>query len=98
MEIGSPMASMYVLGHPDHYVSHTYVPFAWRSYSLFVKSFWAADDVSLDDAGSVHEEKVMVSKSSGQFVPGSSVDDYRFRPVVHQNLSLFEWIQCSDKQ
>ncbi|KAJ7860180.1 hypothetical protein B0H13DRAFT_1639635, partial [Mycena leptocephala] len=32
MEIGSPMAVMYVLGNPDHYCSHKYVNFAWRSY------------------------------------------------------------------
>ncbi|KAJ7723247.1 hypothetical protein B0H16DRAFT_1334249, partial [Mycena metata] len=98
MEIGSPMASMYVLGHPDHYSSHTYVPFAWRSYALFVKAFWAADEVDLDDDKQTSEEKVMLTKHNGQFVPGSSVDDYRFRPVVHQNLNLFEWIQCSHKQ
>lgn len=30
MEIGSPMASMYLLGNPDHYASHTYVNFPWR--------------------------------------------------------------------
>ena len=27
MEIGSPMASMYLLGNPDHYTSNTFVPF-----------------------------------------------------------------------
>ncbi|KAF8176752.1 hypothetical protein K438DRAFT_1510921, partial [Mycena galopus ATCC 62051] len=40
MEIGSPMASMYVLGNPDHYKSHTYVNFAWRPFAIFVKRFW----------------------------------------------------------
>ncbi|KAJ7753767.1 hypothetical protein B0H16DRAFT_1316668, partial [Mycena metata] len=97
MEIGSPMAAMYVLGHPDHYASHTYIPFAWRSYALFVRSFWSAHDIVLEDAD-VKEEKVLVTRFEGQFVPGSSVDDYRFRPFVHEDLTLFEWIQCSDKQ
>ncbi|KAJ7161111.1 hypothetical protein C8R46DRAFT_865460, partial [Mycena filopes] len=64
MEIGSPMASMYLLGNPDHYASHQYVPFAWRPY----------------------------------FVPSSGVDDYRYRPVVYSNLTLFEWIQSSEKK
>ncbi|KAJ7758274.1 hypothetical protein B0H16DRAFT_1313890, partial [Mycena metata] len=97
MEIGSPMAAMYVLGNPDHYASHTYVPFAWRSYALFVRAFWASNDIVLDDEG-VKEEKVTVTRFEGQFVPGSSVDDYRYRPFVHENLNLFEWVQCSDKQ
>jgi len=32
MEIGSPMASMYLLHNPDHYVSHKFIPFWWRSF------------------------------------------------------------------
>ncbi|KAI0769475.1 hypothetical protein BC629DRAFT_1270112, partial [Irpex lacteus] len=31
-EIGSPMASMYLLGHSDHYTSHQFQRFYWRSY------------------------------------------------------------------
>ena len=27
LEIGSPMASMYLLGNPDHYTSHTFINF-----------------------------------------------------------------------
>ena len=32
MEIGSPMASMYLLENPDHYTSHKFIPFWWKSY------------------------------------------------------------------
>jgi hypothetical protein len=32
MEIGSPMACMYLLGNPDHYTDHTFVPFYWQSF------------------------------------------------------------------
>ena len=32
MEIGSPMASMYLLENPDHYTSHKFVPFWWKSF------------------------------------------------------------------
>ena len=32
MEIGSPMASMYLLQNPDHYTSHKFIPFWWRSF------------------------------------------------------------------
>ena len=32
LEIGSPMASMYLLGNPDHYTSHTFINFYWRSF------------------------------------------------------------------
>jgi len=32
MEIGSPMASMYLLQNPDHYTSHQFIPFFWKSF------------------------------------------------------------------
>ena len=31
-EMGAPMIAMYLLGNPDHYTSHMFVPFYWRSY------------------------------------------------------------------
>ena len=40
MEIGSPMASLYLLGNPDHYTSHIFVPFWWRSYVNEVCRGW----------------------------------------------------------
>ncbi|KAF8813078.1 hypothetical protein BYT27DRAFT_7085327, partial [Phlegmacium glaucopus] len=32
IEIGSPMASMYLLQNPDHYTSHKFIPFWWKSF------------------------------------------------------------------
>ena len=32
LEIGGPMASMYLLGNPDHYTSHKFVVVHWRSF------------------------------------------------------------------
>ncbi|KIM72479.1 hypothetical protein PILCRDRAFT_81835, partial [Piloderma croceum F 1598] len=34
MEIGGPMASLYILGNPDHYTDHRFVPFYWRGYFI----------------------------------------------------------------
>ena len=31
-EIGGPMACMYLLGHPDHYTSHTFKTCYWYPY------------------------------------------------------------------
>ncbi|KAJ7836436.1 hypothetical protein B0H13DRAFT_1652104 [Mycena leptocephala] len=59
MEIGSPMASMYILGNPDHYCSHKY---------------------------------------DGSYLAWSIVDDYRFRPLIYENVNLYEWVQCSEKK
>ncbi|KAJ6562188.1 hypothetical protein B0H19DRAFT_942776, partial [Mycena capillaripes] len=95
MEIGSPMASLYLLGNPDHYTSHKYVPFAWRSYVQFVRSFWIEDvqNDGADEYGRDDEERIPICRLDGKFVPTSGVDDYRYRPSVYNNLNLFEWIQ-----
>jgi hypothetical protein len=40
VEIGGPMAAMYMLGNPDHYTSHTFVPFYWKQYVSYVLRAW----------------------------------------------------------
>ncbi len=40
LEIGSPMAALYLLENPDHYTSHEFVPFWWRSYVSEVRRAW----------------------------------------------------------
>jgi len=32
LEIGGPMASMYLLGNPDHYTSHKFQVVYWKNY------------------------------------------------------------------
>ncbi|KAJ7448098.1 hypothetical protein FB451DRAFT_1053975, partial [Mycena latifolia] len=99
MEIGSPMASMYLLGYPDYYASHKYVPFAWRPYVQFVRNFWIPPSIDDDlEDGRDEEEKVPIARLDGKFVASSGVDDYRYRPVVYTNVTLYEWIQCSKKK
>ncbi|KAJ7807890.1 hypothetical protein B0H13DRAFT_1479835, partial [Mycena leptocephala] len=90
MEIGSPMASMYLLGNPDHYASHKYVTFAWRQYVQFVRGFWVEamkeEEEEEDEdswSGKDNEERVPISRMDGKFVPSSGVDDYRYRPAVY---------------
>ncbi|KAH7918322.1 hypothetical protein BV22DRAFT_1108389 [Leucogyrophana mollusca] len=40
MEIGAPMASLYLLGNPDHYTSHSFVPFYWKSFVHKARNDW----------------------------------------------------------
>ncbi|KAJ7122510.1 hypothetical protein C8R43DRAFT_847118, partial [Mycena crocata] len=98
MEIGSPMASMYLLGNPDHYKSHEYVNFAWRSYVAFVRNFWGKQTKPVNDTDEDKEDLLTVRNQDGTFVAASVVDDYRYRPVIYESLNLYEWIQCSEKK
>jgi hypothetical protein len=40
MEIGGPMASLYLLGNPDHYASHEFVTVYWKNYVREVFKSW----------------------------------------------------------
>ncbi|KAJ7137593.1 hypothetical protein C8R43DRAFT_893465, partial [Mycena crocata] len=44
------------------------------------------------------DESVPLGKQDGEFVGSSSVDDYRYRPTVYENLSVYEWTQCYNKK
>jgi len=40
LEIGGPMASLYILGHPDHYTDHKFILFYWKVYIKEVLNAW----------------------------------------------------------
>ena len=43
LELGSPMICLYLLGNPDHYTSHQFVPFYWLSFVQEVRKAWDED-------------------------------------------------------
>jgi hypothetical protein len=90
MEIGAPMASLYLLGNPDHYTNHKFVVFYWRSYVNEVLKSW--------NSGNTDKQKVVINKNAeGDYVGYSPVDDYRFRPNKFSDTTLYEWIQIHKK-
>ena len=94
MEIGGPMASLYLLGNPDHYASHDFKPVYWKSYVREVLSSWR----SAEDLETTIPEKVVLQKGqSGEFVGYSSVHDYMYRPKKYENKTLYEWIQMASR-
>ena len=46
MEIGAPMAAMYLLGNPNHYTDHKFHTFFWRSYVFEARQLWMIDTYS----------------------------------------------------
>ena len=98
MEIGGPMASLYILGNPDHYTDHKFIPFYWRGYVREVLNAWEGistnDKISdLDDV----LDKVVINKNRGEFVGLSKVNDYVYRPSMYESVSLYDWIRLSNK-
>ena len=88
LEIGSPMASMYLLGNPDHYTSHKFVNFYWRSFVREARSVFSTPLEEIDDM----PEKVMLNKNKGKFVALSRVHGYIYRPSGFGSINLYDWI------
>lgn len=86
LEIGAPMASLYLLGNPDHYTDQNFVVFYWRNYVTEVLKAWKQDS-------NVQSDKVILLKNvDGEFIGLSTVDDYMHRPYELSEKSLYEWI------
>ncbi|KAH7903741.1 hypothetical protein BJ138DRAFT_1138679 [Hygrophoropsis aurantiaca] len=92
MEIGGPMASLYLLGNPDHYTSHNFKPIYWKSYVHEARHFWENDE-----EGTVHEDNLVLRRIKGSVVGTSPVFDYVFRPLEFENMCLYDWVRLSDK-
>jgi hypothetical protein len=86
LEMGSPMICLYLLGNPDHYTSHQFVPFYWQSFVREVEKAWD------DDLIGERTQKVAIMKHGGRIIGISNVDDYVCQPVNLEDMSLYDWI------
>ncbi|HXP52941.1 MAG TPA: helitron helicase-like domain-containing protein, partial [Bacteroidia bacterium] len=77
LEIGGPMAALYLLGNPDHYTSHNFVPVYWKQFVNEVLSVWKSGDDLLIDSSL---EKLVLIKKDETYVGVSNVYDYIYRP------------------
>ena len=92
LEIGGPMASLYLLWNPDHYNNHNFVVFYWKSYVTGVLKAWKQNsDVQSDKV-------ILLNNDNGEFVGLSTVDNYIYRPYELSDKSLYEWIQIYNVQ
>ena len=62
MELGGPMICSYLLGFPDHFTSHKFVPLYWQSFVNKVRlACPSSGEVSSTDSS----EKLMLLKKNG---------------------------------
>ena len=112
MEMGSPMACMYLLGNPDHYTNHLFSPFYWQTFVNEARSPWVCKVLNSGNTKAISintgneeiekqpSEKVTILKRNGRIVGLSPVHDYVFRPAELEKLSLYDWIsryQCEKR-
>ena len=87
-EMGAPMIAMYLLGNPDHYTGHTFVPFYWQPYVQEARQSFEDADIS------AVPQKVTVIKKKGRILGLSPVHDYVHRPKELANINLYNWVRC----
>ncbi|KAH7903869.1 hypothetical protein BJ138DRAFT_1019943, partial [Hygrophoropsis aurantiaca] len=92
IEIGAPMASLYLLQNPDHYTSHLFVPLYWKSYVKEAKRFWEGDD---SEPGT--QDNLVLRRIRGSVVGTSPVFDYIFRPTAFEHMTLYDWVGRYEK-
>ncbi|KAI5891531.1 uncharacterized protein SCHCODRAFT_02506767 [Schizophyllum commune H4-8] len=88
MELGAPMIAMYLLGNPDHYTSHRFRPFFWRTYYNPIHQYWTGLEV---------EEKVMVVRKKGHIVGISESQNYVFRGAELAHLKLYDFMLLCER-
>jgi hypothetical protein len=107
-QIGSPMASMFLLGNPDHYMDHNFKVFWWKAYILKVcESFpktgtteGSPEELTVKHGADQNEsddetERVVLMKSNGKYVTATNVDDYVYRSPEFEDTSLYDHFQMT---
>lgn len=92
LEIGAPMAAMFLLGNPDHYSSHTFVNFPWKLYVRRARSVFRDEKSEMIEE---EPESVLIKNVRGKLVGSSPVHDYVYRPVEYGAMSLYDWVRLS---
>ena len=84
-EMGSPMICMYLLGNPDHYTSHMFVPFYWQSFVTQVRQDF--------DENEQEVQKITLIKKKGKIVGLSPIYDYIYQSPDLDDVCLYDWVQ-----
>ncbi|KIJ22672.1 hypothetical protein M422DRAFT_77669, partial [Sphaerobolus stellatus SS14] len=97
MQIGSPMASAYLLGLPDHYTSHKFKCAYWKPYLMYALRGYE-DSIEVPITSLSKSDTVGIKKIKNEYQPIDPVQDYIMRPDNLSNVSLYKWLQCYDKE
>jgi len=88
LEIGGPMAFMYLLRNPDHHTGNKFRTFYWKSFINEARNTWHHEDAENAD------DQMVLLKIKGKFVGRTLVQDYIYHPSKFNHISLYDWIDC----
>ena len=91
-EMGAPMVCMYLLGNPDHYTNHHFVPFYWYAFVAEAQKAWEQPN-PIENA-----DKVTLIRTKKRIVGLSPSYDYIYRPSELEFVTLYEWARLNKRQ
>lgn len=94
-EMGAPMISMYLLGNPDHYTDHLFIPFYWQQYVQQAQRDFTDADSAASAGG---QQKVTIIKKKGRIIGLSPIHDYIHRPQEADDICLYDWVRCYKRE
>jgi hypothetical protein len=107
LEIGSPMACLYILGNPDHYTNLQFKVCWWRSYLHVARKDWQEDTgflapyaenvESVDAEVTSQPDRAVLMERKGVYVGATHVDDYVYRPKEYEYCSVYDFVQVSTR-
>jgi hypothetical protein len=86
MEMGSPMICIYLLGNPNHYTDHTFIPFYWQNYVAEACRVWHTEEAN------PRKDKIVLIKQKGKIIGLSPVFDYMYRSPDLESMTLYDWV------
>ncbi|KAK0431125.1 hypothetical protein EV421DRAFT_1893411 [Armillaria borealis] len=94
LELRAPMLAMYLLGHPDHYTDHKFIPLYWTNFVNEVRKFWTPSNE--DSEGS---DNMIIVRQGGELHGFSPVMDYTLCNRELDHLCLYDWVHlCKQVQ
>ena len=98
MEIGGPMAALYLLGNPDHYTNLKFRPFYWKPYINYIwREHKSDDEINNIDTSNESDDKIMILKTKSNYIAYSPILDYIYRPDEYKSVCLYDWIRSFSK-
>ncbi len=94
-EIGGPAACSYLLGNPDHYTNREFKVLYWYTYLKRAMANVAPEHDVLTKSDRI-DDKVLMTVTEKRVVGLSKVNDYIFRPAEFEQMSVYEYLRCSE--
>ncbi|KIJ60978.1 hypothetical protein HYDPIDRAFT_177190 [Hydnomerulius pinastri MD-312] len=94
MEYGAPLACMYLLGNPDHYSSHSFKAFYWKTFVTEAQKCWHPDEYNKY----MSEDNLMLQRNGANLMGVSQAFDYIYRSSDLDHLSLYDWVSTCEQK